>query len=371
MAITLIVKATRRCNIRCVYCHDWRDSGPRVLSFRNLARLTKEALEQHDEVSFIWHGGEPLLLGMPWFERALALQQVFRRAMSRITNSIQTNACLLTGDWIEFLLRHRIAIGVSVDGPAECHDRQRVDGKSRGTYRQVMRGLSLARNAGVPHGVLVVVSDDIVKLGAERTYRWLKDESIQNVGFLPQRPDPIDLAAVRRASPSSEFLGREVYGRFLSDIASLWWQDDASRPNIRELQTFLTGLIAGSPGICIYQGSCVGKYFGIDPNGDVYHCDRYIPEQRYRVGNLSEQGPWIQTHRLARIAIRAARGEKQAQACKWYSVCHGGCPHDRHADASGWHARNHCCGSETVLSNLANLITASLPPELRASPQTS
>jgi uncharacterized protein len=175
---------------------------------------------------------------------------------------------------------------------------------------------------------------------------------------------------VRHASASSEFLARDVYGKFLSDIASLWWHDDASRPNVRELETFLNGLVAGKPGICIYQGSCVGKYFGIDPSGDVYHCDRYIPEQRYRVGSLSDDGPWIQARRLTRIAIQAARGEREAQTCKWYSVCHGGCPHDRHADAVGWEARGHCCGSEAVLSNLTRLITASLPPDLRLPLQT-
>jgi len=57
----LIVKATRLCNLRCTYCHDWRSGPNQTMPFEVLTQLTAKALRdpEHDSVEFIWHGGEP------------------------------------------------------------------------------------------------------------------------------------------------------------------------------------------------------------------------------------------------------------------------------------------------------------------------
>ena len=95
-------------------------------------------------VEFVWQGGEPTLLGIDFFKRVVEIQKPFQGAKT-ITNSLQTNGTLLDDAWGEFLRAHRFAVGISVDGPREIHDRYRRDRNWKGTFEQALRGLRLLR----------------------------------------------------------------------------------------------------------------------------------------------------------------------------------------------------------------------------------
>src|SRR5438105_7905485 len=126
-AITLIIKGTRLCNLRCAYCHDWRAERDQVMPFPVLARLMAAALTdpQHAAVDFIWHGGETTLLPTTFYEKALLVQSRFRRPGQLVGNTIQTNGTRLTPEWLRFLRDNQFGVGVSVDGPPQLHDRYR------------------------------------------------------------------------------------------------------------------------------------------------------------------------------------------------------------------------------------------------------
>ena len=53
------------------------------------------------EVGFAWQGGEPTLMGLDFFRKAVNLQKRYAQG-KQITNSIQTNGTLLTDEWCEF-----------------------------------------------------------------------------------------------------------------------------------------------------------------------------------------------------------------------------------------------------------------------------
>jgi uncharacterized protein len=121
----LIIKSTRRCNLRCWYCHDWRSRGE-AMPFEVLAALMAKALRppEHRRVDLMWHGGEPLLLGRAFYLKALYLQQEFAQEGQMIRNSLQTNGTLLDHEWCRFFKEYGFQIGLSVDGPV--HDANRV-----------------------------------------------------------------------------------------------------------------------------------------------------------------------------------------------------------------------------------------------------
>ena len=91
-SIGLIIKPSRKCNLRCSYCQDWRQRDT-LMSFDILANLTAKALQakEVERVDFIWHGGEPLLHGIDFYVKAIELQRHFAKPNQRIKNSIQTN----------------------------------------------------------------------------------------------------------------------------------------------------------------------------------------------------------------------------------------------------------------------------------------
>src|SRR5690606_13218969 len=109
------------------------------------------------EVVFAWQGGEPTLMGLDFFRRAVTLQQRYAGG-KKILNSLQTNGTLLDADWCRFLRERDFLVGISVDGPPDLHDTYRVDRGGHPTHAKVMRGLRLLRQHRVEFNTLTVVN---------------------------------------------------------------------------------------------------------------------------------------------------------------------------------------------------------------------
>lgn len=127
-------------------------------------RMSDEVLEtyikQHiqaaggGEVFFSWHGGEPVLAGIDFYRRAVALEKRYTPPGCRIVNGIQTNATLIDDAWGRFLKRVFMWVSALTDRSGSMTGRFRTDG--RGTFTSVMRGLEILRQHDVPHEVLVL-----------------------------------------------------------------------------------------------------------------------------------------------------------------------------------------------------------------------
>jgi uncharacterized protein len=103
-------------------------------------------------VTLVLHGGEPLLVGIPWFSDFLRrVEATFVDV--RAVVSLQTNATLVTAEWVSLLVESDVRVGVSLDGPPEVHDRHRVSHAGLGTYEQTRHGLDLLVNAAEQHGL--------------------------------------------------------------------------------------------------------------------------------------------------------------------------------------------------------------------------
>ena len=96
------------CNIDCKYCfylekeklypdaaRTWR------MSDEVLELYVKQYIEAQDvpAANFAWQGGEPTLLGVDFFRRAVELQQKYAGGKT-ITNAFQTNGILLDDEWV-------------------------------------------------------------------------------------------------------------------------------------------------------------------------------------------------------------------------------------------------------------------------------
>src|SRR5437016_9665987 len=115
--LVLIVKATRHCNLRCAYCHDWRVGSGQRMTFEVVAQMTRAALRgsDHDSVDFIWHGGEPTVLPLSFYEKALYVQSRFRRPGQVVLNSVQTNGTRITPEWARFWAMNGFTVSISLD----------------------------------------------------------------------------------------------------------------------------------------------------------------------------------------------------------------------------------------------------------------
>lgn len=180
------------CNLDCKYCYylDKELQAPKAKPTDVMSdELLEEFIQQYIQgnqvpvVSFCWHGGEPLLAGLDFFRRAMALQEKYK-GDKQIENSLQTNGTLITAEWAQFFAEHRFLVGVSIDGPAEVHDANRRNRGGKPTFDSVMRGIELLAINGAEFNTLSAVSAASERKGQE-IYRFLKSIGSRFMQFLP------------------------------------------------------------------------------------------------------------------------------------------------------------------------------------------
>ncbi|MBF1533403.1 MAG: radical SAM protein, partial [Prevotella salivae] len=153
------------CNLACDYCYYleksnlYKQQSHRIMTDELLERFIKEYIEAQtmNEVLFTWHGGEPTLRPLSFYQKAVALQQKYARGR-RIDNALQTNGTLLTDEWCRFLKANNWLVGISIDGPAEFHDRYRRDKRGEPSFEKVMNGIRLLQKHGVEWNAMAVVN---------------------------------------------------------------------------------------------------------------------------------------------------------------------------------------------------------------------
>lgn len=350
--ICVIAKLTRLCNLRCVYCHDWRSGPNQTMPFAVQAGLFSRLLDEtgHCAVDVVWHGGEPTLLGKKGVLRILTLQQLFRRPGQRIQNILQTNATTLDDSWCALFARHGFKIGVSLDGPLDLHDEARPFVGGRPSSGAVREGLAALHRHGISPTTLLVVSRDTVALGARAIVRFLQDEGLTSVALLPVRPEVRDGAAV------GPYLPRDEYVRFLLDVERERRESPLPWLFVRELDAAASALEGRGAGHCELLGGCVGSFFSVEPDGTVRHCDKYGDDPAFTLGNVTTQS--FDEIRAAARTRALARANQEADAahhasCRYYDTCKGWCPHERHVAAAADPAFDSaCCGLAPLFEGL-------------------
>lgn len=192
----LVFKIQETCNINCSYCYMYnlgneahtlvenKQSPDEVWRQIGVFIIREFSVREPRYVRIVLHGGEPMLMKAATFDRKMKIlwdllsAELSIEQLKKVSFSIQTNGMLVTEAWKESLVRWKVSTGVSIDGPAEVHDRQRIDKKGRGTHARVLEGLSsLASFEGLKSnglGGLCVI--DHTACGRS-VYRHLADET--------------------------------------------------------------------------------------------------------------------------------------------------------------------------------------------------
>jgi uncharacterized protein len=181
-----------RCNLDCAYCFYREKEG---LYPESAFRMTDEVMEEYirqtiaghavPEVTFAWQGGEPILMGLDFFRRAVAVQKKYAGPKTRIENTFQTNGILLDDDWCRFFHDNNFLVGLSLDGPRELHDVYRRDRQGRGTFDRVLRAARLLQKHRVDFNILCAVNGTNADHPLE-VYRFFRDElGVPYIQFIP------------------------------------------------------------------------------------------------------------------------------------------------------------------------------------------
>ncbi|MDZ7342351.1 MAG: anaerobic sulfatase-maturation protein [candidate division KSB1 bacterium] len=334
------------CNLNCTYCfylekenlypaqNNWIMSDEVLESFIRQYLAANEA----PQVNFAWQGGEPTLLGIEFFKKAVQFQQRHGDGKS-IENAFQTNGVLLNDEWCEFLAQNKFLVGLSLDGPEEFHNEYRKNKGGRGSFDQVMRGLELLKKHSVDFNILTTVN----RVNSQQplaVYRFLKQVGSGFIQFIPI----VERQAQLQCSTSSTFASPDnvaasvtawsvdpaQFGQFLIAIFDEWVRNDVARQYIQIFDVALQSWLGIQQSLCVFTATC-GHALALEHNGDLYACDHFVYPQ-FRLGNIRQQPlrELVLSEQQTKFGQdKQDRLPSYCHSCAVEFACHGECPKNR------------------------------------------
>ncbi len=371
------------CNLDCSYCFfldkEALYPGSRFhMSDVVLEKYIAQLIEGHrsNQVTVAWQGGEPTIMGLDFFRRAIGFQEKYKKPGMTFENTMQTNGTLLTDEWCEFYKENDFLIGLSIDGPRELHDANRVDKGGKGTFDKVMRGLRLLQKHGVEFNVLTTVNSTNGDHPLE-VYRFLRDEAGTSwMQFIPivERINDDGRTVYQKGDQVSERSVRpEQFGAFLNVIFDEWVHRDVGKVFVQTFEAAARSWLGMPSGMCVFEPTC-GTGIAIEHNGDLYSCDHFV-EPDYLLGNV-ETGRMIDML-ASDFQLKFGRDKLDAlpQYCLECDVrfaCNGECPKNRFLAApDGEPGLNYLCAGykaffhhiDLAMRVIGDLIKRNVSPE--------
>jgi uncharacterized protein len=343
------------CNLNCTYCfyhykknrsdpsYNWKMDDETLEIF---VRDYIQSQHRGYPVQFVWQGGEPTLLGLDFFRKAVELQKKHKRPDQEITNAFQTNATLIDSEWAAFFKKNNFLVGVSIDGPEDIHDHYRVDSAGKGSFDRVMNGLEILRNHSVDFNALVCITDISTQAPLD-VYDFLK-KHFDFIQFIPV----VNEKEFKKEAPFQQYPGKwsrikgkkysdsvtkwsvtpEGLGNFLNVIFDNWVRNDVGKVFVQLFDYTLANWMNYPVALCVFNRTC-GRALVLEHNGTLYACDHFVyPE--YRLGNIKE----ISLSELARSPSQIGFGDDKwerlpgkCRVCEYFNLCFGGCPKNRFA----------------------------------------
>ncbi|MFK7764385.1 MAG: cyclophane-forming radical SAM/SPASM peptide maturase GrrM/OscB [Roseobacter sp.] len=347
----LILQPTPYCNLDCSYCYlahrdDRRRMSDEVL--RNVAHRILAPCSVDHLPAILWHAGEPMTLPPSWYDNAFKLLEE-ESGHTGLKHVFQTNAVGVTEAWTSLWKTWRVEIGVSIDGPADLHDRNRKTRAGRGTHRLTLNGIRKIQCEGLNVSVISVLGAQGLASPDELVDFFLA-EDLQNVGF--------NVEEIEGQDTESSLLGltdvKDAYYVFLRRVMQRSLHADSAF-GCREVE-FLRELFARPHGQRSQNGQVV-------PFDVVTVCvdgglSTFSPElagveapqfDNFIFGNVTTGGVEQMTSNPAFQAAKAAidKGVSAcANQCAYFEICGGGAPSNKFFEL------NDLAGTETLYCQL-------------------
>jgi uncharacterized protein len=325
------------CNLDCQYCFFLSKEalypGDRFrMSDELLEAYVRQLVASHPDgdVTLAWQGGEPTLMGVDFFRRAVELAGRVRRPGQQLHHTIQTNGTLLDDDWGRLFAEHHFLVGLSLDGPPEINDIYRVDKRGGPTSAKVLRGLEVLRRHDVDVNILCTVHRGNQDRALE-VYRYFRDSlGIRHLQLIPIVERDNDTGFQEGDEVTDRSVEPEAWGRFLTEVFDEWIQRDVGEVFVQMFDAALASWLGLPAAMCIFAETC-GDAVALEHNGDLYSCDHFV-EPTHLLGNIGT------TTMVELVASPKQRAFGQAKAdtlpaycrsCEVRFACNGECPKNR------------------------------------------
>ncbi|PNG23752.1 GRRM system radical SAM/SPASM domain protein [Streptomyces sp. A244] len=333
-----VVQATPFCNIRCRYCYLPDRGSSEVISMATLERIADQLSKSRhvrDALTVVWHAGEPLRLPIQFYREAF---DVFRNrdwGDVDLSFSMQTNAMMINQSWCDLFSEYKVNVGVSLDGPAELHDQNRVDRAGRGTFDRVMRGVRLLQDSGLNPSVIAVVTKGSLTHGRE-FWQFFADAGITVVGLNPEEAE----GSHERSSIHDDDSEHE-FRAFVDEILTLGI-GQRGYPRLREYDNFRQLASSFRTNQVRCHDNVPMAILSFDHRGNVSTFSpelltaRHEPFGDFLFGNVhdDEIDTIVESPKFTAVNKAVQSGVAKCQSeCGYFDFCGGGSPSNKIAEA--------------------------------------
>jgi len=318
--LTLQIKPVgNHCNLCCKYCYaaPFKSKTIKTLDLNLLDKLIKESFEITDRVIVTWHGGEPTLVGVEYFEKYLKIIKKYKKENQKIYNMIQTNATLITDKMAKFFKKNKFIVSISLDGDEKAHNKNRVDASLKGSFHDAFKGLKNLRKNGINPPVIVTVTKDNLKKDIEN-FNFLINNGFKEIKYSP----------VYDSIKDNFSISNEDWFGYLKNILYRWIELKDETIKVREIDEILSWFAGKQLTICSNSGTC-SRWISIDEFGNIYPCEYMRDNNMY--GNIHENSlkEVFQSDKYKLFVEKITYYYNECKNCKLFSFCHNGCPATR------------------------------------------
>ena len=356
---TVVLQPTPFCNINCRYCYLPQRDAKTVMPLQTVTTIFEKIFASgwsSPYLTIIWHAGEPLVLPPSYYQAAFEAIEALRPAGLELRHSIQTNGMLIDQDWCDFIKKWHVGVGVSIDGPRELHDANRVTRAGKGTFDRTIAGIRLLRRENVPFHVITVLSEKSMSAPDELLDFYLS-EGIDDVCFNVEESEGSYVSGLLTSGDPIE-----SFRHFLDRFWTL--SRKSSRIHfIREIDGMISRIFRPEQSCAenaqvepfgMVNIDCHGNVSSFSPELLGYKSTTY---NDYIVGNILSDSLQDMLRSPAMQAMTrdiTAGVEMCRKECDYFSVCGGGAPVNKLAENGNF------ASSRTAFCSLVQIVPTDL-----------
>ena len=360
---TIIAKVTHDCNLQCKYCYVGDDAEKGRMNDETLYNLlTKTAeLNKGGKTSIIWHGGEPLLMGIDFYKKIIEYQKAIPN--HTFNNSIQSNGTLLNEQFLDFFEENKFRIGLSIDGIKATHDQNRPCKSGKSSFESALNWVTELKKRKIGGGAICVLNKNTAPHITE-IYKFAKEKQI-NFKFNPQLPTGQALINDDLGLTPEELA--DIY----IELFDMWFFDNAEYiPRIEPFEGIIKGMGESKnkkhreviPFGCCFRNNCAYSFLAVVPNGNIYPCGRFVGDNKFLYGNInSGELSEVLKNPIRQEFIERNKGLIDCAKCEYQKICNSGCPdHSYLFYNSIMHKDPYCYTYKKLFKHIENILTNEL-----------
>ena len=319
----LVLMIAQDCNLNCLYCYgkggEYNNRGRMSLT------IAKQAIDylvehrgDHNRVYVVFFGGEPLMNLNLIYDLVDYMEEIEKSSDITFGKSMTTNGTLLTDEVIEYCEKNKISIRISIDGPEEINDKNRIFKSGMGSYKIIMDKTEKLRSKGRVSARATITPDCVEQ---DKIEEQLRDVGFVNVG----------------SALAHELFSNEDYMRAYKSLSAgmekVRKMLDEKPCDVDKLRQI--GFIGYLRNIHQSKEADFGcgagrKMIAVNINGDIYPCQRFVGVEEHKMGNIYENN-LDQKEFLDKTYINSAERQK-CKKCWVRKLCLGTCAHSSYVN---------------------------------------